>query len=200
MEKNITLWLACAAAYFSAVFAKQPPSIVPATIHLDAEVRPDPSDHFKHPDDLLITAGEHTCGANRWGALFAIASDGREMGIKPGEYRVLTWRTVEPSKPLSLQTCLEALGIDAHRVQMQREVYVSEQPHLTAISLWDALSPIIYGVLHTFEDQRQRVTTFSYLLAAIGGGMAAEFGKRTAQNMLAALEQGIAAIDEAGLN
>lgn len=197
MEKNLPLWLACAAVYFSAAFAKQPPAIVPATLHLPVDVKPDPSEHFKYPDDLRIAAGEHAVSANRWGALFAIATDGREMGIKPGEYRVLTWRTANASDPLTLEFCLKALGLEAHQFQVHRQVNVTGEPHETAASLWDAFSPIIYGVLQTFENRQQRIATFSYFLAAIGGSMCAEFGKETALRMLVALEQGILAIEEA---
>lgn len=196
MEKNLPLWLACAAVYFSAVFAKQPPAIVPATIRLDADVRAD-SFLVNCPPDLRVTAGEHACSANRWGALSAIATDGREMGIKPGEYRVLTWRTASASDPLTLELCLKALGLEAHQFQVHRQVNVSDVPHETAASLWDAFSPIIYGVLQTFENRQQRVATFSYFLAAIGGSMCAEFGKETGLRMLVALEQGILAIEEA---
>ena len=195
MEKNLPLWLACAAVYFSAAFAKQPPAIVPATIRLDEDVRAEPALSLHY--SARIPAGEHVCSANRWGALSAISSDGREMGIKPGEYRVLTWRTANASDPLTLEFCLKALGLEAHQCQVHRQVNVTGEPHETAASLWDAFSPIIYGVLQTFENRQQRVATFGYFLAAIGGGMCAEFGKETALRLVVALEQGVAAIEEA---
>lgn len=195
MKKNLPLWLACAAVYYAAIAARQIPAIVPARVHLDADIKPEAG--YLHPAGVHIVAGEHDCRAGGFGTLFVIASDGREIGIKPGEYRVLTWRTASASDPLTLEFCLKALGLEAHQCQVHRQVNVTGEPHETAASLWDAFSPIICGVLQTFENRQQRVATFSYFLAAIGGSMCAEFGKETALRMLVALEQGILAIEEA---
>lgn len=196
MEKNLPLWLACAAVYYSAREANRPPMIVPDRIRVHSEVRSNGA-----PDTyragVFVPPGEHECVALSWGDVFAKASDGQGLKLRPGEFRVLSWRTASASDPLTLEFCLKALGLEAHQFQVHRQINVTGEPLETAASLWDAFSPIIYGVLQTFENRQQRIATFSYFLAAIGGGMCAEFGRETALRMLVALEQGILEIEEA---
>ena len=79
--------------YYKAAFERRRPDYVPDVIMLPASVRSDMPmrGYYAEP-------GEHKAESNQWGALSVKAANGKMLGIKPGEYEVISWRHNDPDQ------------------------------------------------------------------------------------------------------
>lgn len=73
--------------YYKAAFEKRRPEYVPDVIKLPNLVASD-----WHEDGYHAEPGEHKCESNQWGALSVKTKSGKMLGIKPGEFEVISWR------------------------------------------------------------------------------------------------------------
>ena len=87
-----------ALCYYKAALSHVAPRYVPARVRLPARVRGD--DPFC---GTFADAGEHDCECNRWGAVAVRASNGKLLGVKPGEFDVVDWRLNERAAASQLQ-------------------------------------------------------------------------------------------------
>ena len=75
--------------YYKAIVEKRPPSWVPSMVRVPKEMFGDFPFY-----GAGIPAGDHPCECNRWGAVNVRDRAGELLGLKPGEFEVLTWRHV----------------------------------------------------------------------------------------------------------
>ena len=77
--------------YFTAGREQRAPAWVPDRVMLTREVRGDyPIGHLAEAE-----ANVYTAQCNRWGAVSVRASNGSQLGLKPGEFDVVRWRANE---------------------------------------------------------------------------------------------------------
>lgn len=75
-----------ALSYYRAGLEQRMPEYVPARVKLVAKVRGD----FPF-NGTIVSAGEHDCECNQWGAVSVHANDGSLLGIKPNEFEPIAW-------------------------------------------------------------------------------------------------------------
>lgn len=76
--------------YYRAAFHDQRPAWVPLRVRLPKDVMSDLPIQASTPGFFAL-AGDHDCESNEWGAISVAAQNGRQLGIKPGEFEVLEW-------------------------------------------------------------------------------------------------------------
>jgi hypothetical protein len=77
--------------YLTAGREQRAPSWVPARVMLVREVRGD----FPIGHQAVAEANVYEAKCNRWGAVSVRASNGTQLGVKPGEFEVVSWRKNE---------------------------------------------------------------------------------------------------------
>lgn len=73
--------------YYKAVFEGRPPKYVPCRVLLPKTVRGD-----MPMTDTVAWDGAHKCDSNRNGAIGVMATNGKMLGLRPGEWEAIEWR------------------------------------------------------------------------------------------------------------
>lgn len=73
--------------YYRAAVAQLRPEYVPSRVMLKQRVMGDGI--FR---STFAEPGEHECKSNQWGAISVVATNGKDLGVKPAEFEVIEWR------------------------------------------------------------------------------------------------------------
>jgi hypothetical protein len=73
--------------YYRAIVERVRPDYVPSRVFLSARVSGDGI--FR---STFAEAGEHDCQSSQWGTISIVATNGEDLGVKPGEFQVVEWR------------------------------------------------------------------------------------------------------------
>lgn len=82
-----------AAAYYRSGMLKEPPPFVPVRVRVLKEQFGDGP--FRGAG---VSAGEHDCKCNKWGAVSVSARDGKLLGLRLGEFEPVAWRSNDTPK------------------------------------------------------------------------------------------------------
>lgn len=78
--------------YYRAAVESRRPDYVPARVMLLKRVRADMAFLYEDGKEYYAGPGEFDCESNPWGAISVRAANGKMLGVKPTEFRVLAWR------------------------------------------------------------------------------------------------------------